>query len=80
MAEDAETASATIMKTKSEAAYVPNTETGDTYAAVEFEGASNRFNVPKECIRAALKEQKKAAYTMDEAAAIINNFLKREVK
>jgi hypothetical protein len=51
-----------------------------TYTAAELELASKRLHVPKECIRAALKEQKKTVYTMEEAVRIIQNFLSREVK
>ena len=75
---DATTASITTAKDTSVTA--TGVSTASTYSAAELENASRRFSAPKECIRAALKEQKKTAFTMDEAATIVKNFLIREVK
>jgi hypothetical protein len=50
------------------------------YTAAELGDASKRFGTSKECIQAALKEQKKTTFTIDEAAEIVKNFLIREVK
>lgn len=55
-------------------------ELQSTYTVAELEEATNRLHAPKECISAALKEKKRTAFTMEEAAQIIQNFLSREVK
>lgn len=54
--------------------------TQSRYTAAELEAAAKRLQVHKECISAALKEQKDTTFTMEEAIGIIQNFLSREVK
>lgn len=74
------TSVSTTTDTDTSVTAINETTAASTYTAAELEDASRRFNVPKECITAALKEQKKTAFTMDEADAIVKNFLIREVK
>ena len=53
----------------------------DTYPVEELIAASREvFGVPQECVVAALKPLKREAMTVSEAKAVIETFMKKEVK
>jgi len=53
----------------------------DTYPVEELIAASREvFGVPQECVVAALKPLKKETMTVSETRAVIEKFMKKEVK
>jgi hypothetical protein len=50
------------------------------YSITELENATKKLGAKPECIYAALKENQKESFTLEEAKQIVNQFLKREVK
>lgn len=51
-----------------------------TYTVAELVEQAKAFHVMPECVRAALLEQKEKTFTFPQAKAIVENFMKREVK
>lgn len=52
-------------------------ENESVYSLNDFVLAANRFNVSKECIKAAFKAANKTEATIMQAEKIINDFIKK---